>query len=128
MPVNAPNEAQWAILVEAERYMTGVGKERDRIGEIPPDAPPDDPRRVRASELTRLSKNHLGRFMSILGSLFAEGDDWDYIRDGMADTSIRRHEVFQLLTDIIAAHNPEGAAEPANRAEKRKASKAARIR
>lgn len=127
MPVLAPDDAQWAIIVEAERYMNTVGKERDRVGEIPADAPPDHPGRLRLAELTRLSKNHLGRFMSILGSLFVDEEDWDYIRDGMSTRTIKREEIYGLLTAIIAAHN-NSTPEPANRADKRKAAKAVRAR
>lgn len=128
MPVQLPDEAQYAILIEAERWMNKVDKERAAVGDVPEDAPADHPGRVKLDGLLKISKGHLGRFLSVLGSLFLDEDDWDYIRDGMADRSINRAEVFELPALIIRACRNSETMQPDNRAAKRKTAKAARTR
>lgn len=126
MTVREPDEAQYAILIEAERWMGRVERERAAIGDIPDGAPADHPGVVQLEQILNISKGHLGRVMAVLGSLFADDADWDYIRDGMADRTIGREEVFALPAMIIKACRDT--AEPANRAERRKTTKASRAR
>lgn len=128
MPVRKPDEAQWAILIEAERHMTTVDKRRADIGDVPEDAPDDHPGRVRVQALFKESSGHLGRFMLVLGSLFLDGNDWDAIRDGMARGDIPQSEVYDLITNIIRACRDGERMEPDNRAAKRAKAKGTRAR
>lgn len=123
MLVQAPDEAQFAILIEAERWLAGVQKRRAKLG-IPDDAPADDPRHAEAEKLLTISKNHLGRIMNVLGSLFLDEDDWDFIRDGMAAREISRAELFELPAMIIKATREADELKPTNRDAKRKAQRA----
>src|SRR5687767_2713919 len=118
MFVTGLDEAQFAILIEAERWMGTVQKKREALG-ITDDMPADDPRRAEADKLFNISKNHLYRIMSVLGSLFVDESDWDYIRDGMASREISRAELFELPALIIAANQAADELKPANRAAKR---------
>jgi hypothetical protein len=118
MFVTGLDEAQFAVLIEAERWMTTVQKKREALG-ITDATPPDDPRHAQAEKMWTISKNHLNRFMSVLGTLFVNEDDWDLIRDGMASKEITRAELFELPALVIAATREADELKPANRAAKR---------
>lgn len=123
MLVRAPDEGQFAILVEAERYLNTLQKKRASIG-LRDDTPADDPRWAKAEQLINISKNHLARIMSVIGSLFLDEADWDFIRDGVASREISRVELFELPTRIIAATREADEMKPDNRAAKRRAQRA----
>lgn len=123
MLVQAPDEGQFAILVEAERYLGSLQRKRDSIG-ITDATPADDPRWAKAEQLINISKNHLARIMSVIGSLFLNEADWDFIRDGVAAREISRVELFELPTRIIAATREADEMKPDNRAAKRRAQRA----
>lgn len=123
MLVQAPDEGQFAILVEAERYLATLQKKRDSIG-LTDTTPADDPRWAKAEQLINISKNHLARIMSVIGSLFLNEADWDFIRDGVANREISRAELFELPTRIIAATREADEMKPDNRAAKRRAQRA----
>ena len=126
MRVQPPDDAKYAILIEAERWMTRVVKEKDKLN-IPDDAPADHPDVIKAIELTERSKNHLGRVLAILGSLFLDEEDWDFIRDGMAARELGREEVLALPVQIIRACRQAEEPEPANREQRRKAARGKRV-
>lgn len=123
MFVQAPDEAQFAILIEAERWLSGVQKKRAALG-IPEDAPPDDPRHAEAEKLFHISKNHLARVMSVIGSLLLDEEDWDFVRDGMAVREISRVELFEIPSMVIKATQEADQLKPVNREAKRKAQRA----
>lgn len=123
MFVQAPDEAQFAILIEAERWLGNVQKKRAALG-LPDDAAPDDPRHAEAAKLFNISKNHLARIMSVIGSLFVDEDDWDFIRDGLAAREISRVELFEIPSMVIKATQDADELKPINREAKRKAQRA----
>lgn len=125
MPVQPPDDGQYAILIEAERWMTKAIKERDKL-DLSTDLPDDHPDTVKARQLTEISKAHVGRLFAVLGSLFLDQDHWDFIRDGLADRTITREEVFSLPAQIIRACHDAAQPEPANRAERRTTAKRGR--
>lgn len=126
MAVQQLDETQWAILIDAERWAGKAQREREALGEIADNAPADDPARVKLEQITKVSMGHLGRFMTVLGSLFLREDDWDFIREGMADRTITRAEIMDLPVLIIKACRDNDELRPDNRAARR--SKAARAR
>lgn len=123
MFVQAPDEAQFAILIEAERWLGNVQKKRAALG-VADDAGPDDPRHAEAAKLFNISKNHLARIMSVIGSLFLDQDDWDFIRDGLATREISRVELFEIPSMVIKATQDADELKPVNREAKRKAQRA----
>lgn len=123
MRVREPDEAQYAILIEAERWMGRVVREREKL-DLSGDLPDDHPDMVKAQELLDRSKSHLGRFLAVLGTLFLDQQDWDDIRDGMAAREVSREDMLGLAAKIIAACR--GAAEPANREQRRAAKRGRR--
>lgn len=122
MPVLAPDTGQTALLIEAEQWMGRAKHSMKALGDLDGKAK-DDPAVAEARKLTQRGLTHVGRLQRIIGSLFTNPEDWDWICDGLAGREIDWHEVAELPAQIIRAHNEASEMKPDNREERRAVAK-----
>ena len=127
MVVLRPNEAQLALLIDASQWMSRARKQLKRLGDIPKGAGDDHPLVKAAAESAERGLQHVGRLQRIIGSLFAEVDDWDSICERMAERTLPWQEVADLPHKIIKAHNEAEQMLPDNREAKRAAARGKRV-
>ena len=121
MPVLRPNEAQLALLIDASQWMSRARQQLKRLGDVPAGAGDDHPLVKAALASAERGLAHVGRLQRIIGSLFAEVDDWDWICEQMAERLLPWQEVADLPAAIIAAHNEADRMMPDNRETRRAA-------
>jgi hypothetical protein len=129
MPVVMPDESQLAVLIANQEFwrrqrrrMDSIGPELDALGDT---GDANHPLRVEAEKLSEEGIRHVGRFQTVLKTLFANPDDWDFIQDGLADKTIVWQQVADIPALVIEARNARDAVEPTNREGRRAAKKAA---
>lgn len=127
MVVLRPNEAQLALLIDAQQWMSRARKQLKRLGEVPEGAGDDHPLVKAAAESAERGLQHVGRLQRIIGSLFGEVDDWDWICEQMAERTLPWQEVADLPHQIIRAHNEADQMLPDNREAKRAATRGKRV-
>jgi hypothetical protein len=127
MVVLRPNEAQLALLIDASQWMSRARTQLKRLGDVPEGAGVDHPLVKAAAESAERGLAHVGRLQRIIGSLFAEVDDWDWICEQMAERTLPWQEVADLPRQIIRAHNEAEEMLPDNREAKRAASRGKRV-
>lgn len=127
MIVLRPNEAQLALLIDASQWMSRARAQLKRLGTVPPNAGDDHPQVKAALESAERGLAHVGRLQRIIGSLFEDVDDWDWICEQMAERLLPWQEVADLPAKIIAAHNEADRMVPDNRESRRAASRGKRV-
>jgi hypothetical protein len=127
MVVLRPNEAQLALLIDASQWMSRARKQLKRLGDVPKGAGDDHPLVKAAQESAERGLAHVGRLQRIIGSLFEEPDDWDWICEQMAERTLPWQEVAELPHKIIKAHNDADQMLPDNREAKRAAARGKRV-
>lgn len=128
MQVTAPNEDQIAVLIAAQEWFR---RQRRRLDELEPqldalgEARKDEthPIVAEAHRLAQEGIRHVGRFQTILKTMFVDPEDWNDIQDGMAERSVRWQDVSDIPALVLEARNAGDAAVPANRAGRRAAAK-----
>lgn len=127
MRVTVPDENQLAVLIAAQEWFRRQRRAFDilepQLEALPPGTTDDHPLKVKAEALAQEGVKHIGRFQTILKSLFLDIGDWDFIQDGLADKTVRWQEVSDVPALIIEARNAAVAGEPVNRAARRAAKK-----
>jgi hypothetical protein len=121
MPVLRPNEAQLALLIDASQWMSRARLQLKRLGEVPAGAGDDHPLVQAALKSAERGLAHVGRLQRIIGSLFENEDDWDWICEQMAGRLLPWQEVADLPALIIGAHNEADRMMPDNRETRRAA-------
>lgn len=116
--VYEPDDSQRALIFEASEWFR---KNKKAIGEATAAGSKmtDDPDKM--LPILQHAQRRVSRMLSIVGALFADADDWDWVEDGMAERRIPWQEIVGLMHKVQAAFNE--AREPANRAERRAAEK-----
>jgi hypothetical protein len=127
MVVLRPNEAQLALLIDASQWMSRARQQLKRLGEVPKGAGDDHPLVQAAAKSAERGLQHVGRLQRIIGSLFEEEDDWDWICEQMAGRTLPWQEVADLPQKIIRAHNEAEQMLPDNREAKRAAARGKRV-
>lgn len=127
MVVLRPNEAQLALLIDASQWMSRARQQLKRLGEVPKGAGDDHPLVQAAAKSAERGLQHVGRLQRIIGSLFDEEDDWDWICEQMAGRTLPWQEVADLPQKIIRAHNEAEQMLPDNREAKRAAARGKRV-
>jgi hypothetical protein len=127
MVVLRPNEAQLALLIDASQWMSRARKQLKRLGDVPKGAGDDHPLVRAAADSAERGLQHVGRLQRIIGSLFEEVDDWDWICEQMAERTLPWQEVADLPHKIIKAHNEAEQMLPDNREAKRAAFRGKRV-
>lgn len=126
MPVQRPDEAQLALLIDASQWMARARQQLRKLGDIPPGAGDDHPLVQEAIRQAERGLKHVGRLQRIIGSLFLDEGDWDWICEQMADRKLKWQEVADLPEMIIKAHNDADRMMPDNRESRRAAARGRR--
>lgn len=127
MVVLRPNDAQLALLIDASQWMSRARQQLRRLGDVPAGAGDDHPLVQEAVKQAERGLQHVGRLQRIIGSLFEDVDDWDWICELMADRKLPWQEVADLPEKIIKAHNDADRMMPDNREAKRAAARGKRV-
>lgn len=133
MPVGVPDQGQLAVLINAQEWFR---RQRRTLDELEPQLAalgpvatrdPNNPIVIKSKAVGEEGVKHVGRFLSILKTLFLDPDDWDMIQDGMVDREIRWQDVADIPALILEASNAaDYAGVPGNRAGRRAAAKSGR--
>lgn len=115
-PMVVPETGQIALLVDAERWMQRAQRDRQALGDLEGLAD-DHPSVVKAQKIAARGVEHVGRLARIIGSLFTDEADWDWICDMMAGREIKWQQVAEIPTLVLRAYNESQG--PGNRAERR---------
>lgn len=115
-PVVVPDTGQIALLVDAERWMTRAQRDRQQLGDLE-GLPNEHPSVVKAQRLAARGVEHVGRLARIIGSLFVDEADWDWICDMLAGREIKWNAVAEIPSDVLRAYNESMG--PNNRADRR---------
>jgi hypothetical protein len=121
LPVLRPNEAQLALLIDASQWMNRARQQLRKLGDIPAGAGDDHPLVQEAIKHAERGLQHVGRLQRIIGSLFENEGDWDWICEMMAERKLPWQEVADLPEAIINAHNDADRMMPDNREARRAA-------
>lgn len=124
-----PTTEQWGLIVESSEWwrknQRGLAGVADRL-KLADGGDADNPEQEQARNLAKAGYRRIARVQLLVGALFANEDDWDWIQDGMADRTIPWEDVVSL-PGVIGAAFREGD-EPNNRAERRAKGRGSRVR
>lgn len=115
-PVTVPDTGQIALLVDAERWMIRAQRDRQQLGDLE-GLPEEHPSVVKAQKLAARGIEHVGRLARIIGSLFVDEHDWDWICDMLAGREIKWHQVAEIPSSVLRAYNESQG--PNNREQRR---------
>lgn len=127
MHVIRPDQGQLALIIDASEWMTKARAQMKKVMQVPPGAGDDHPLIQETIKATERGLRHVGRLQRIIGSLFADPDDWEWVCDQLAEKLITWQEVAALPEIIIKAHNEADRMEPDNRQARRAASRGRRV-
>ena len=119
MPVLRPNEGQLALLIDASQWFSRARAQLKRLNDLPPGAGDDHPLAKEAIKSAERGLQHVGRLQRIVGSLFVDEEDWEWICGELAERKLRWQEVAELPEIIIRAHNDADRMMPDNREARR---------
>lgn len=127
MPVQRPNEAQLALLIDASQWMSRARQQLRKLGDVPAGAGRDHPLVQEAVKQAERGLAHVGRLQRIIGSLFLDETDWEWICEQMAERKLPWQEVADLPEKIIKAHNDADRMMPDNREARRAQARGKRV-
>jgi hypothetical protein len=130
MPVTLPDQGQMAVLINAQEFFRRKRRALEdlepQIAALGPNPDPNDPAVAQATALADEGVRHVGRFNSVLKTLFVDPEDWDYLQDGLADRTIPWQEVADVPGRVLEARNAKEQGTPVNRQQRRAAAKTGR--
>lgn len=124
--VLAPSTEQWALLIETQEWWRKNARAIAAVAGKLADAMEDNSNSPEA-RLARDGHRRIARLLTVIGALFADEDDYDWVQDEMGARRLKWTAFTDLPAAIAAVHrNPED--EPANREERRAAKRGGRAR
>lgn len=119
MYVIRPDQGQLALIIDASEWMAKARAQMKKIVQVPAGAGDDHPVVKETIKATERGLRHVGRLQRIIGALFADPEDWEWICDQLADREITWQQIANLPETIIRAHNDADQMKPDNREARR---------